>query len=125
MYLSTSGVGASMEGSAMVVDERIRTRIHQAFEKLIGPEEADALVANLITMQEVATKDDVRVLQADMRVLSAELRGEMADLRGELRGEIEKLRGETHRAIAEQTRWFVASNIGLVGVILAAAKLLF
>ena len=109
----------------MVVDERVRTRIHQAFEKLIGPEEADALVANLITTQDVATKDDLRVLSAELRGEMAGLRGEMAGFRGELRGEIEKLRGETHRAIAEQTRWFVASNIGLVGVILAAAKLLF
>lgn len=95
----------------MVVDDRIRLRIHQALVELIGPEEADAMVENMVTVHDVATR-------ADLRVLSAELRGE-------LRGEIEKVRGEIHTAIIGQTRWLVGYITAWSGVVLALAKVLF
>ena len=84
----------------MTVDSRIRMRIHQKFEELLGPEEADAVVEELFGMSwgQVATKDDVRVLGAE-------------------------LRGEMYKSFAAQTRWFIAANTALAGVYVAAATL--
>lgn len=102
----------------MVVDDRIRLRIYEAFAELIGPEEAEALVENMVTVHDVATKADVRAVRDDMRVLSAELRGEMEKMRGELRAEI-------HQAVVGQTRWLIGYITAWSGVVLALAKMLF
>ena len=100
----------------MVVDDRMRLRIHHKLEELIGSEEADALVGSAIPApgQELATKDDLRVLSSDLRVVEAELRGE-----------IEKVRGEIGHALATQTRWMIGFMMSWSTVVLAAARLLF
>lgn len=108
----------------MVVDDRIRLRIHSKLEALIGTEEADALVTHALPApgQEVATKDD-------LRVLSAELRGEIEKLRGEMHGEIGSVRGdvraELQSVLASQTRWMIGFMMTWSAVVLAAARLLF
>ena len=93
----------------MAVDDRMRLRIHQKLEVLLGPEEADALVGSAIPApgQELATKDDLRVLDAG------------------LRGEFEQVRGEIGHAVATQTRWMVGFMMSWSAVVLAAARLLF
>ena len=69
-------------------------------------------------------------LRGEMSALGSELRGEMAALRGEmaeLRGEMAELRGEMKAGHAELLRLLffgmVASNVTLVGLVLAAVKL--
>jgi len=85
-----------------VISDRTRLSIRDKLEPLIGTEEADALAEALLHPQwdQVATKDD-------LRVLSAELRTEIRD------------------STIAQMRWAVATNTGLAAVILAAVKLLF
>ena len=80
----------------MVVDDRTRLNLHRRLEDVLGSEEADTLMAHLppVTWHDVATKDDLRVLEAslraEMRVVSAELRTELAN------------------ALTRQTKWLVA-----------------
>jgi hypothetical protein len=111
----------------MTVDDRTRTNLHRKLEAVLGPEEADTLMAHLppVTWQDVATKDDVRTMAAELRGEMGELRGEMGELRGEmgaLRGE---LGGEISRAITQQTRWLMAFICAWSTVVLAAARLPF
>jgi hypothetical protein len=86
----------------MVVDERIRQNIYRHFAETLGPEEAAALIQNLVTVHDVATKDDLRVLGAE-------------------------LRAEMHAQFVTQTRWIIGFLIGyttaMTGIALAVAKL--
>ena len=97
----------------MVVDERIRQKIYRHFAETIGPEEASALTQNLVTVHDVATKDDLRVSGAE--------------LRAEMHAEFGKLRAEMHEGFVTQTRWIVGFLIGyttaMTGIALAVAKL--
>lgn len=97
----------------MTIDDRLRLSIHTKLSELIGPDEADAIMSNMLPVQwrDVATKDD-------LRVLSAEFRTEMADLRTDVRTEI-------HGAIVGQTRWVTGYVTALSVVMLAVARLLF
>lgn len=93
----------------MAVDESLRLRIHHKLEALIGTEEADALVTHTFPApgQEVATKDDLRVLAAELRV------------------EIEKVRGEIHAVVVSQTKWMIGFIMTWSAVVLAGVRLLF
>ena len=53
----------------MAVDDRTRLNLHRKLESVLGPEEADTLMAHLppTTWQDIATKDDLRVLGAEIR----------------------------------------------------------
>ena len=63
----------------MSIDERLRLSIHAQLTRLIGTDEADALIAHIMPVpwRDVATHDD-------LRVTTAELRGEMQQFRGDL-----------------------------------------
>ena len=112
----------------MTVDETMRFRIHARLSELMGPEEADAMMANWLPWRDVATRDDLRVLSAelhtDMAELRGELRGEMAELRGELRGEMADLRTGMHALMISQTRWTLGYITALAAAIVTAGQLL-
>lgn len=86
----------------MTVDDRTRLNLHRKLEAVLGPEEADTLMAHLppVTWQDVATKDDLHVLGADLRT-------------------------EISQAMERQIRWMVTFNTALVAIALAAARLVF
>ena len=90
----------------MTVDDRTRLNLHRKLDEVLGPDDADTLMAHLppVTWNEVATKDDLRALEA---VLTARIDGAIA------------------RAMERQIRWMVTFNTGLVALALAAARLLF
>jgi hypothetical protein len=125
----------------MTVDDRTRLNLHRKLEAVLGPDNADTLMAHLppVTWQDVATKSDLRalesVLRADMATLRAELSGEIATLRAEMaghraetRGEMATLAGdlrnEISQAMEHQIRWMVTFNTGLVALALTVARLL-
>jgi hypothetical protein len=90
----------------MPVDDRTRLNLHRKLDEVLGPAEADTLMAHLppVTWQDVATKDDLRTLEA---VLTARIDGAIA------------------QAMERQIRWMATFNTALVAVALAAARLLF
>jgi hypothetical protein len=125
----------------MTVDDRTRLNLHRKLEAVLGPEEADTLMAHLppVTWQDVATKDDLGAARADLRAEIAELRREMraefadvrgemraefADVRGEMRAGFAGIRGEIVAAVDRQTRWMVTFVCAWSAVVLAAARLL-
>ena len=135
----------------MTVNDRSRLDLHRRLEAVLGTEEAATLMAHLppVTWQDVATKDDLRVLTAELRVaiaelrtelraeigeLRAEVRDEIAELRAELRAEIGGLRTETgteiaglraemERGFTRQTKWMAGLMSGWAAVTLAAVGL--
>ena len=86
----------------MSVDDRTRLNLHRKLEAVLGPDEADTLMAHLppVTWHDVATKDDVRMLETSMR-------------------------GEISHAMERQIRWMVTYNTALAALTLTAARLLF
>lgn len=97
----------------MTVDDRTRLNVHRKLEAVLGAEEADTLMAHLppVTWQDVATKDDLRVLGAEIRT---ELHTGLADVRTEI-----------SQAIDRQTRWMVTFICAWSTVVVVAARLLF
>ena len=53
----------------MPVDDRTRLNLHRKLDAVLGPEEADTLMAHLppVTWNEVATKDDLERLRTELR----------------------------------------------------------
>ena len=90
----------------MSVDDRTRLNLHRKLEAVLGPNEADTLMAHLppVTWHDVARKDDLRATEAVMR----------ADFRTEI-----------SQAMERQIRWMVAYNTALAALTLTAARLLF
>ncbi len=93
----------------MSVDDRTRLNLHRKLEAVLGAQEADTLMAHLppVTWQDVATKDDLRVLSADLRAEFADVRAEIAT------------------AVDRQTRWMVTFICAWSAVVVAAVRLLF
>ena len=86
----------------MAVDDRTRLNLHRKLETVLGPEEADTLMAHLppTTWQDIATTDDLGVLGADVRI-------------------------DVTKAIDRQTRWMVTFICAWSTVVVAASRLLF
>jgi hypothetical protein len=86
----------------MSVDDRTRLNLHRKLEAVLGPDEADTLMAHLppVTWHDMVTKDDLRMLETSMR-------------------------GEISHAMERQIRWTVTSNTALAALTLTAARLLF
>lgn len=97
----------------MPVDDRTRLNLHRKLDEVLGPDDADTLMAHLppVTWNDVATKDDVRVLKDDLRALETVLSA--------------RIDGVVATAMERQIRWMVTFNTGLVALALAAARLLF
>ena len=93
----------------MAVDDRTRLNLHRKLETVLGPEEADTLMAHLppTTWQDIATKDDLRVLGAEIRT------------------EIAEVRIDVTQAIDRQTRWMVTFICAWSTVVVAVSRLLF
>ena len=74
----------------MSVDDRTRLNLHRKLEAVLGPDEADTLMAHLppVTWHDMVTKDDLRMLETSMR-------------------------GEISHAMERQIRWMVTSNTAL------------
>lgn len=58
----------------MTVDDRTRLNLHRKLEAVLGPEEADTLVAHLppVTWNDVATKHDIATLETSLRAAISE-----------------------------------------------------
>ena len=86
----------------MSIDERLRLNIHTKLTELIGPAEADALIAHIMPVPwpDVATKDDLRVLSAEIRA-------------------------EVHQGFVAQTRWLMGYVTALSAGLLTIARFLF
>lgn len=85
----------------MAVDDRTRLNLHRKLEAVLGPDDADTLMAHLppVTWQDIATKDDLRILSSD-------------------------LRSEISAAMERQIRWTLTFNTALAIITLTAARLL-
>lgn len=86
----------------MTIDEHLRLSIHNKLTELLGSDEADALMSRMIPVpcNDVATKDDLRVLSAELRT-------------------------EIHQGFAAQTRWLMGYVTALSAIMLAVARLIF
>lgn len=97
----------------MGVDERDRHLLHQRLESVLGPGEAATLMTLLppLDWSEVATKQDLRELEArltgNMSELDARLTGEMRELEARLTGSMReldaRLTGQMHELEARIT----------------------
>jgi hypothetical protein len=119
--------GANIEEAVMAVHDRIRLNIRQRLEPLIGVEEADALVTHALspTIDELATKADVALVQADVGLVRVEMASLGRELRAEMNAMEARLGSETRDLIIGQTRWLVGFVVGWSGVVLALANWLF
>lgn len=97
----------------MTVGDRTRLNLHRKLDAVLGPEEADTLMAHLppVTWNDVATKDDLRRLETS--------------LRSEMHVGFAAIRTEISQAMERQIRWLVTFNTALVIAALTAARLLF
>ena len=103
----------------MTVDDRTRLNLHRKLDAVLGPEEADTLMAHLppVTWNEVATKDDLNVLATTLR---SEMNVGFADLRTEMA----MLRADVTDALSRQMRWMVTFAAAWSSLLLAAVRLL-
>ena len=95
----------------MTVDDRTRLNLHRKLDSVLGPEEADTLMAHLPPATcDVATKDDVRheisILRSEMHVGVAEIRTEIAD------------------AMTRQIKWMVTFAAAWSSLLIAAVRLI-
>jgi hypothetical protein len=96
----------------MPVDDRTRLNLHRKLEAVLGPEEADSLMAHLppVTWNEVATKDDLQGLQAA--------------LRSEMQIGFATLRTEFTEASNRQIKWLVTFAAAWSSLLVTAVRLI-
>ena len=135
----------------MSTNDKARLELHRRLEEVLGAEEASTLMSHIppVTWDQVATKDDLRALEASLRSeisvsasglraemadLRTDLRTEMAELRTELRTDMADLRTELHtgtatlradisNAITRQTRWMLGVAVALTSVMITVTQL--
>lgn len=96
----------------MPVDDRTRLNLHRKLEAVLGPEEADTLMAHLppVTWNDVATKHDIATLETTLR---AEMQAGFADVRTELAN-----------AVTNQTKWLITVLVAWSALLVTAVRLL-
>ena len=123
----------------MSTNDKARLELHRRLEAVLGAEEASTLMSHIlpfspVTWDQVATKDDLRALEASLRseisVSASGLRAEMADLRTELRTDMAELRtglatlrADISDAITRQTRWMLGVAVALTSVMITVTQL--
>jgi len=125
----------------MSTNDKARLELHRRLDSELGAEEASTLMSHLppVTWDQVATKDDLRALEANLRaeisVSASGLRTEMADLRTEVRTELAAvrtemahlrtdLRTEISDAITRQTRWMLGFALALTSIMITVTRLI-
>lgn len=125
----------------MSTNDKARLELHRRLDSVLGAEEASTLMSHLppVTWDQVATKEDLRALEANLRaeisVSASGLRTEMADLRTEVRTELAgvrtemahlrtDLRTEISDAITRQTRWMLGFALALTSVMITVTRLI-
>ena len=132
----------------MSTNDKARLELHRRLDSVLGAEEASTLMSHLppVTWDQVATKEDLRALEANLRaeisVSASGLRTEMADLRTEVRTElagvrtemahlrtgvhtgVAGLRTEISDAITRQTRWMLGFALALTSVMITVTRLI-
>ena len=105
----------------MSTNDKARLELHRRLDSVLGAEEASTLMSHLppVTWDQVATKEDLRALEANLRaeisVSASGLRTEMADLRTDLRTEISD-------AITRQTRWMLGFALALTSIMITVTR---
>ena len=131
----------------MSTNDKARLELHRRLDSVLGAEEASTLMSHLppVTWDQVATKEDLRALEANLRAEisvsasglrteMADLRTEMADLRTEVRTELAgvrtemahlrtDLRTEISDAITPQTRWMLGFALALTSIMITVTRL--
>ena len=110
----------------MALDEAMRHRIHDGLERLLGSEEAAALMATL-PPDDLTTKADLLPLKTDVQLLKADIQHVQADVQHvqemltlEIRSSCAEL-GSTLRAEMNQQYRFMLQWV--TGAMLAAGSL--
>ncbi|MCQ3812175.1 MAG: hypothetical protein KTV68_16670 [Acidimicrobiia bacterium] len=104
----------------MAVTEVERTELANRLVLAIGKEATETLMQCIIPegRDQLATKDDIKVLESTLRGEFAEFRGEMrsefAEFRGEMRSEFADHKGEIKLALAKQTRMYLTTLAGFM-----------
>lgn len=130
----------------MSTNDKARLELHRRLDSVLGAEEASTLMSHLppVTWDQVATKEDLRALEANLRAEisvsasglrteMADLRTEMADLRTEVRTELAgvrtemahlrtDLRTEISDAITRQTRWVLGFALALTSIMITVTR---
>lgn len=125
----------------MSTNDKARLELHRRLDSVLGAEEASTLMSHLppVTWDQVATKEDLRALEANLRaeisVSASGLRTEMADLRTEVRTELAgvrtemahlrtDLRTEISDSITRQTRWMLGFALALTSIMITVTRLI-
>ena len=108
----------------MAVTEIERTELAHRLVGAIGKEATETLMNCIIPegRDQLATKDDLKVLESTLRGEFAEFKGEMrsefAEFKGEMRSEFAGFKGEIKAelssALAKQTRVYVTALAGFM-----------
>ena len=114
----------------MSTNDKARLELHRRLDSVLGAEEASTLMSHLppVTWDQVATKEDLRALEANLRaeisVSATGLMTEMADLRTEMAHLRTDLRTEISDAITRQTRWMLGFALALTSVMITVTRLI-
>ena len=103
----------------MAVDERARHQLHSKLEQVLGPDEAQTLMAHLppVGWADVATKRDLDQLTTIWRT---ELQATKSEILATLRHEFHS---EVHSAVRALMVFMSAQTVALAGIAFAAARL--
>ena len=107
----------------MPADDRDRLDLLRKLEAVLGPEEANNLMAHLppVTWNEVATKDDLRATKDDLRT---EMQHMESTLRNEMQVGFATLRTEFVEASNRQIKWLVTFAAAWTSLLVTVVRLI-
>ncbi|MCY3635130.1 MAG: hypothetical protein OXH23_05945 [bacterium] len=93
----------------MAVTELERTELANRLVQAIGTEATETLMNCIIPegRGQLATKDDLKVLESS-------LRSDFADFKGDMRSEFADFKGDIRMALAKQTRMYLTTLAGFM-----------